>query len=478
MASGVIDGFFRKVRPGQPLRSLANIENLNKVANILNDITGEGCWIEKPLNGDPWIVHISDDTSGEEPFMRRRTYDCQVNAVNQAYYDASMDRVRPQGVTIYVNGIAVQPFLYAFENQKLSWAKSAGVKTIRIWQSYYYHQQDADGQYIGNPAYYWSCTDAGYMAMSGANVATIPWCRVEIPVVGEPPVIKCLLEGPLNIYCYRGDSYQRSYATYYYASALGAIIQTSKTTDDEYLPLKVRNLSAAADGYYNAYPEGRYKIEDGEVVWLEPHEPEQTKNDSKLLLLRYLWPQGGTPHGQPYWRTVAQFLTNAESWVEDYVSQEFGGDDRAWLIALLSPWAWEIWSENPGPYQPVLESDIEEGVEVLAAVMGKNGQWHSVVDIVAMQDELDVALDDYDEIYDRVESVEGQAQTCVDEGDAASDDADAAEQTIQNFVDFSAQADLVSYEANDKTGHTGQLIQDFDALNTRITALEQQVGGA
>ena len=299
---------------------------------------------------------------------------------------------------------------------------------------------------------------------------------MEIPVVGEPPKIKNLLEGPLNLYAYRGDADTRAYAPS--PANPQRQIQKSKTVDNSgngSLPIKVRNLSAAADGFYNAYPNGRFTIEDGEVVWLEPHEPEQTKNDSKLLLLRYLWPQNNIPHGQPYWRTVAQFLNNAESWIEDYVSQEFGGDDRAWLISLLSPWAWEVWSENPGPYQPVLESEIQEGVEVLAAVMDKNGHWHSVFDIVVSQDDLDVALDDYDDIADRVNDVEPGVQECATNGDYAKDTADDAAQTIANFDDYSNEVNLADYEAGNQSGHAGALLTDFSALDARITALEQGV---
>jgi len=473
MASGVIDGFFRKVRPGQPLRSLANIENLNKVANILNDITGEGCWIEKPLDGGPWIVHVSDDTSGEEPFMRRRTYDCQVDAVNDTTYRSDLDKVFPHAVSITVNGVAVA----VDGTQPTTWAATAGVKSLYVLQRYSSYSLDTDNQYIGNP-YYTYCTDTSGLGYDYALIAEIPWCRVEIPVVGEPPKIKNLLEGPLNLYAYRGDADTRAYAPS--PANPQRQIQKSKTVDNSgsgSLPIKVRNLSAAADGYYNAYPEGRYKIEDGEVVWLEPHEPEQTKNDSKLLLLRYLWPQGGTPHGQPYWRTVAQFLNSAESWIEDYVSQKFGDDDKSWLISLLSPWAWVVWSENPGPYEPVLESDIEEGVEVVAAVMDKNGQWHSVFDIVITQDELDVTLDDYDDIADRVEAVESQAQSCVDDGEAASDDADAAEQKLAGYQDYSSDVSAVEAAASAAAGHAGRLLSAFNSLDARISALEQQMGG-
>ena len=475
MASGVIDGFFRKVRPGQPLRSLANVENLNKIANILNDITGEGCWIEKPLNGDPWIIHVSDDTSGEEPFIRRRRFDCQVDAVNGAIYSLSNDVIFPNQVSISVNGIAVN----VDGTQSHSWANAAGLKYLFVIQRFNTYNLDADGQYAANP-YYTYCTDTTGLGYDYALIAKIPWCRVEIPVVGEPPVIHPLLEGPVRLYCYRGDSTTRAFAET--PANPNRQKPRSKTVDNANggaLPVKVRNIDAAADGYYNAYPNGRYHIVTSQgvdtVEWYTPHEPEQSKNDAKLLLLRYLYPQNNVPHGLPYWQTVAQFLTNTESWLEDYILERFENEDKSWLVSLLSPWAWLVWSENPGPYEPVLESEIEEGVEVLAAIKDSSGNWVSVVDIVVMQDELDVTLDDYGDIADRVDDVESQAQSYVDAVMSAQDAADNAAQTIANFTDYTQDVANVDYAAGDVSGHVGSLTTDFSALDARITALEQAV---
>ena len=474
MASGVIDGFFRKVRPGQPLRSLANVENLNKVANILNDITGEGCWIEKPLNGDPWIIHVSDDTSGEKPLVRRRRFDCQVDSVNGTTYSTSNDAIFPNRVTIRVNGITVN----VDGTQPGSWANAAGLKYLFVIQRFNVYNLDAENQYAADP-YYTYCTDTTGLGYDFAVIAKIPWCRVEIPVVGDPPVVKNLLEGPVNIYCYRGDSTTRAFAE----TPANPERQKprSKTVDNANggaLPVKVRNIDAAADGYYNAYPNGRYHIVTSQgvdtVEWYTPHEPEQSKNDAKLLLLRYLWPQNNIPHGLPYWCTVAQFLHNSESWTEDYINETLE-DDKSWLISILSPWARDIWSEKPGPYEPVLESEIEEGVEVLAAIKNSDGEWVSILDIVVMQDELDVTLEDYGDISDRVDSVESQAQACVDEAEDAEDTADAAAQTIANFTDYSQNVGLVDGEASVISARVSGLTTDFGDLNTRITALEQRI---
>ena len=475
MASGVINGFFRRNVAGQPLRALANVENLNKVANILNDITGQGCFIDKPLNGDPWVVRMSEDESGEEPLVRQKVLQCEVSAANSAVYrEQSENLIWPQNVDITVNGIAVA----GASEMHRAWNPTAGLKYMYIYQHFSEYRKDEDDQYISPPTYLYATTDADAY-YNDALIAKVPYCRVDIPVVGEAPHIQCLLEGPLRIYAYRGDADQRAYAPTP-ANPLRQI-QKSKTIDNSSggsLPIKVRNLNAAADGYYNAYPHGRYHIvtEGGvdEVEWYEPEEPEQTKNDSKLLLLRYLYPQNNIPHGLPYWQTINQFLSNAETWLEDYIGDELE-DDKAWLITILSPLAWEVWAENPGPYQPVLESDIEEGVQVEAAVMDKNGNWHSIFDILVSQDDLDITIADYDDLEERVYTVESQAESCYDDGDTATTDADNAAQTIAAFSDYSAQSNAIENSATSLEGHSGRLLSDLDALEARIAALEQGI---
>lgn len=476
MAGGVISGFFRRARAGQPLRALADVQNLNRVANILNDITGEGCWIEKPLNGDPWIVHISDDTSGEEPATRRKVIDCEVSAKNSVKYNSSTGNIEPKDVEIYVNGIAAEEY-----GGWGDWRATPGVKWLYVWQYFGWNQKDADGQFVGNPRYMWDTNFGAGIGNSSAEVARFPYCRVEAGATqNDPPVIIRLLEGTVHVWCHRGDSQSRTfpYTTYFaaYANAKKPTSCTTDTTGDN-LPLKVRNINAAADGYYNAYPNGRYHIVTSqgvdEVEWYTPSEPEQTKNDSKLLLLRYIYPQNNIPHGLPYWSTVNQFLTASTSWTHDYIVDVIE-EDNSWLIATFSPWAWQVWSEKPGPYQPVLESDSVEGVEIIAAVMDRQGHWHSILDIVVSGEEYDVALDDYEDLCDRVDSVEALVQGCVDTGDGAEDIADDAAQTISNFTDFSQNVDMVDYESGNIDAHANGLATDFSDLDARITALEQR----
>lgn len=473
MASGVINGFFRRNRAGQPLRALANVENLNKIANILNDITGQGCYIDKPLNGDDWVVRISDNESGEVPTLQQKVLSNEVQAANRATYSESNNSISASSVAITVNGISVS----IASALQYWWPNSAGMKYLYVLATWGY-AVDAEGQKTGTTRYVYA-TDTTGMGADYAIIAKIPYCRVDIPVVGEPPHIQCLLEGPLALYCYRADNQARAFVYNMDAAQLAFLKPRSITTEStDNLPIKVRNISASADGYYNEYPNGRFHIVTSngvdDVEWYQPKEPEHAKNNAKLLLLRYLYPQGEVPHGLPYWRTISQFLDNSETWLTDYISESIE-DDKSWLISILTPWAWEVWNTHTGEYQPRLEADAIEGVEIVAALMDKSGHWHSIFDIVASQADLDVALTDFDDIKERFETVEAQAQSCVDAADDAEDTADAAQQTIAGFTDYTQNVSLVSYEAGNQSGHVGMLMQDFSALNDRITALEQRL---
>ena len=467
MAGGQIDGFFKKAKPGQPLRALANVDNLNRVANVLNDISGEGCYIEKPKDGEPWVIHVSDSVSDNEPMFQKKEMQCEVTAVNQAVY--SNNFVRPNA-TIYVNGIAVQPA----SEMKRYWEPTAGLKYLYIYQHYSDASLDADGQWSRPPSYlYATSTDDAYS--NDALIAKIPWCRVEIPEIGQEPKIKNLLEGPLNLYCFRGDSENRAFAE----SPANPDRQKpkSKTIDHSSggeLPLKVRNISASPDGYYNAYPNGRYSIEEGEVEWNEPTEPEQSKNDAKLLLLRYINKSLGTPHGLPYWVTINQFLHTSETWVEDYAAEEI--DNRAlWLWSVISPWAWDIYNEQPGPYEPKLTNDPDSETQILAAVKDARGNWVTVADVVVMQSDLDVALEDWQDLSADADAVVTQIENLDEAASSASAMADEAESSASAFVDFTAQAALAESEAQSAAMQAAELLTEFGALDARITALEGQI---
>lgn len=64
-----IFGFLRRSRPGDPLRNVATTEKLNRICNILEDIQGQGCHIEKPTakNGYGWRIVVDGYHSDLDP---------------------------------------------------------------------------------------------------------------------------------------------------------------------------------------------------------------------------------------------------------------------------------------------------------------------------------------------------------------------------------------------------------------------------
>jgi len=65
---GIIRNFLKRFTAGQPVAAVCSVSNLNRIANILEDIQGVGCRIEKPTNaeGHGWQIVI-DGTSDITP---------------------------------------------------------------------------------------------------------------------------------------------------------------------------------------------------------------------------------------------------------------------------------------------------------------------------------------------------------------------------------------------------------------------------
>jgi len=60
-------GFLQRFRRGQPLWSFCDHVHHNRVADVLENILGCGCRIEKPIDGTPWKIIVdgsSDITVG------------------------------------------------------------------------------------------------------------------------------------------------------------------------------------------------------------------------------------------------------------------------------------------------------------------------------------------------------------------------------------------------------------------------------
>ena len=465
MAGGQIDGFFRKPRPGQPVCSLADVDNLNRVANILNDISGEGCTIEKPLDGAPWVVRYDGQTSDNVPLLMPHTAESVVDAVNKAEYNVSSGYIRLVNPTMTVNGLAVAPFA----SLESWWSPTNGIKYLNIYQHYYTNTIDADGQYSGNPDYIYTTQTLDGNDPNFTLVAKIPYCRVES---GDPPKITCLLEGPLRLYCFRGDADTKAYAPAPIEPSKQ--IQVSKTVDNASggeLPLAVRNLGAEADGFYDEYPNGRWSTEQGEIVENYPDATAKAKNDAKAVLLRY---KAKNANGMQYWANIRQFQQATAQWVEDFVGQDLNFQVPNWLIDILMPIAWEIWNEEKGPFCPVCPDRIGNK-EVIAAFMGKGGQWHSIYDIVVEDGELDDPTADYEALAERADYIDRHLADAVEAVNHIGELADELEGWIDAREDYGQEVAAHTAEAAQEAADAAAMANDFSALDARITALEQRV---
>lgn len=463
MASGEISGFFRKNKKGEALRNLANVENLNRVANILNDISGEGCTIDKPMDGAPWVIRYDGDNSDHEPKQMPTEIDLSMPSANTAAYVASNGKIWPRNVSISVNGVSVS----VPSELPYWWTSTAGVKTLYILQHWNY-RLDSNGQFIGNPEYIYA-TDTSGMTDNYTVIAQIPFCRVSIAAVGEPPKIQRLLEGPLKLFCFRGDDVTRAYAP----SRINPNrqIQTSKTTEtpNGALPLKVHNINAAATSFENEYPNGRYKIEDGEVEWLEPDSTAVAKNDAKALLLRYIDVGSMVNTGQPYWVNYRQFITACASFVEEYTQEVIDNTHSELYQALHDIWA-ELWNEIAGEW--IEQVPDEMGV----AIVNRQGQWVSIADtglFASLADYL-LAVALLEELTERADAVEGAIDSALSDKQEAEDLLEDLEDGYSELHDFSTDISSLDSDLSGAWGDAENLADDFSSLDARITALENQ----
>lgn len=62
-------GFLQRFKPGQPLWSFCDSTHHNRVADILENMLGYGCRIDKPTDGTPWKIVVdgsSDIVTGAD----------------------------------------------------------------------------------------------------------------------------------------------------------------------------------------------------------------------------------------------------------------------------------------------------------------------------------------------------------------------------------------------------------------------------
>jgi hypothetical protein len=89
--SNHVDFLDAKFRPEDPLRKVANVQNMNRIGNILNNIQGLGCTIVKNIgdNGLGWIIKVdgsSDVEPDTETHVQITDRYVQVNAADEPGY--------------------------------------------------------------------------------------------------------------------------------------------------------------------------------------------------------------------------------------------------------------------------------------------------------------------------------------------------------------------------------------------------------
>ena len=83
-----IRGFLRKMKRGEPLNTEATSLLLNRIFNILESLSGEGCVIDKPLDreGLGWRIVIDGIHSDNEPLGGRPPMPFELVSINNAWH--------------------------------------------------------------------------------------------------------------------------------------------------------------------------------------------------------------------------------------------------------------------------------------------------------------------------------------------------------------------------------------------------------
>jgi hypothetical protein len=97
--------FFKRFRHGRPVREYCDAKHFNRVSNVLEDISGIGCRVQKPLNAEGlgWRI-IVDGTSDHElppdfgqatkgfPYGATWPYGLLINGDTVSVYNATVER--------------------------------------------------------------------------------------------------------------------------------------------------------------------------------------------------------------------------------------------------------------------------------------------------------------------------------------------------------------------------------------------------
>jgi hypothetical protein len=143
-------GYLWRFRRGDPVAKVCNTTHHNRVAQILEDIEGSGCRIEKPTDGSPWRIVI-DGTSdispppgsgvGEAgyPWGTQYTFGLKRTGANKiTVYNAKARRYNdPQGASLYYTCSDTQvTFAANGAGQKIVWRWSpAGLSILTAPQT-------------------------------------------------------------------------------------------------------------------------------------------------------------------------------------------------------------------------------------------------------------------------------------------------------------------------------------------------------
>ena len=83
-----VRGFLRKMKKGEPLNTEATSLLLNRIFNILESLSGEGCTVDKPLDreGLGWRIVIDGIHSDNEPLGGRPPMPFELVSINNAWH--------------------------------------------------------------------------------------------------------------------------------------------------------------------------------------------------------------------------------------------------------------------------------------------------------------------------------------------------------------------------------------------------------
>lgn len=113
----MIVDIFKKYKPEDPLRKVCNVDQQNKIANVLNTIQGVNCRIVKTASGLGWTIIVDggsdvipDDGNAEgwpQPFGGGSSPDGEYEVVTDIRYDGGTHKLQKKVMTITIeNGRA------------------------------------------------------------------------------------------------------------------------------------------------------------------------------------------------------------------------------------------------------------------------------------------------------------------------------------------------------------------------------------